>query len=104
VTLLLVSICLGARSAPALLLLPPLVLLAVPGVDSLRRGAANAFDWFGMITFSLLPCSPGLAGARWFGWPERLARQAVRLEPGFVGHFSLPASALACWERWSGAG
>jgi 4-amino-4-deoxy-L-arabinose transferase-like glycosyltransferase len=105
VTLLVVSICLGARSVPALLLLPPLVLLAVPGVDSLRRGAANAFDWFGMITFSLLAL---LAWIGWyamvFGWPERLARQAVRLEPGFVGHFSLPASALAllgtlvwCW-------
>jgi hypothetical protein len=24
-----------------------------------------------------------------FGWPARLARQAVRLEPGFEGHFSL---------------
>jgi 4-amino-4-deoxy-L-arabinose transferase-like glycosyltransferase len=105
VTLLVVGICLGARSAPALLLLPPLVLLAVPGVASLRRGAANAFDWFGMITFSLLAL---LAWIGWcamvFGWPERLARQAVRLEPGFVGHFSLLGASIAilgtlvwCW-------
>lgn len=105
VSLLMVGIAIGARSAPALLLLPPLVLLAVPGVASLRRGAANAFDWFGMITFSLLAL---LAWIGWcamvFGWPERLARQAVRLEPGFVGNFSLLGTSVAllgtlvwCW-------
>lgn len=105
VSLLMVGIAIGARSGPALLLLPPLVLLAVPGVASLRRGAANAFDWFGMITFSLLAL---LAWIGWcamvFGWPERLARQAVRLEPGFVGHFSILCASVAllatlvwCW-------
>lgn len=105
VSLVIVGITLGARSVPALLLLPPLVLLAVPGVSSLRRGAANAFDWFGMITFSLFAL---LAWIGWsamvFGWPERLARQAVHLQPGFVGHFSGPASGFAvlatllwCW-------
>jgi hypothetical protein len=71
-----------AGSAPALLLLPPLVLLAVPGVFSLRRGAANAFDWFGMITFSVFAL---LAWIGWcamtFGWPEKLARQAVDWRP-----------------------
>ena len=103
--LLLVSLWLGAGSAPALLLLSPLVLLAVPGVASLRRGAANAFDWFGMITFSVFAL---LAWIGWsamvFGWPEKLARQAVRLAPGFVAHFSILAAGLAllatliwCW-------
>ncbi|MBK7673421.1 MAG: glycosyltransferase family 39 protein [Candidatus Accumulibacter sp.] len=105
VTLVLVSLWLGAGSAPALLLLPPLVLLAVPGVASLRRGAANAFDWFGMMTFSVFAL---LAWIGWsamvFGWPEKLARQAVRLAPGFVAHFSILAAGLAllgtliwCW-------
>jgi 4-amino-4-deoxy-L-arabinose transferase-like glycosyltransferase len=104
-TLLVLSLCLDARSAPALLLLPPLVLLAVPGVTSLRRGAANAFDWFGMITFTAFA---GLAWVIWsamvFGWPERLARQAVRIEPGFVGQFNPISAAFAllmtliwCW-------
>ncbi|MEF8732286.1 MAG: glycosyltransferase family 39 protein [Candidatus Accumulibacter meliphilus] len=90
VTLLAIITYLGARSTTALLLLPPLVLLAVPGVSSLRRGAANAFDWFNMITFSFFAI---LAWIGWsalvFGWPERLARQAIRLEPGFVGQFNL---------------
>lgn len=76
-------------SAAALLLLPPLVLLAVPGVASLRRGAANAFDWFGMMTFTLFALVVWIAwSAMVFGWPERLARQVVRLEPGFIGLFN----------------
>lgn len=85
-----------ARSVPALLLLPPLVLLAVPGVASLRRGAANGFDWFAMITFTLFA---GLLWAGWsamvFGLPARLAKQVVRLEPGFVGSFDGLAFAVA---------
>ncbi|MCP5229768.1 glycosyltransferase family 39 protein [Accumulibacter sp.] len=104
-TLLVISVCLGARSAPALLLLPSLVLLAVPGVGSLRRGAANAFDWFNMITFSFFAA---LAWIGWsamvFGWPEQLARQVHRLEPGFRGQFSLfgfsislVATLIWCW-------
>ena len=95
-TLLILSIFVALRSAVALLLLPPLVLLAVPGVNSLRRGAANAFDWFGMMTFTFFA---GIAWVGWsalvFGWPERLARQAVRLEPGFVGQFNSLAFAVA---------
>ena len=94
--LTILAIFVAMRSAIALLLLPPLVLLAVPGVTSLRRGAASAFDWFGMVTFSFFA---GVAWVGWsaltFGWPERLARQAVRLEPGFVGSFSAPAVIFA---------
>ena len=103
--LLILGLSTELRSAAALLLLPPLVLLAVPGVSSLRRGAANAFDWFGMMIFTFLAAVVWIAWiAMVFGWPERLARQAVRLEPGFVGHFNLIAfvfSILAtiiwCW-------
>lgn len=88
---ILIGLCLTyeARSVSALMLLPPLVLLAIPGLPSLRRGAANAFDWFGMMSFTFFA---GLIWVGWcamiFGWPERLAQQVVRLEPGFVGSFS----------------
>ena len=88
-TLLILAGLVEIRSAPALLLLPPLVLLAVPGVATLRRGAANAFDWFGMVSFTFFAAVVWVAWcAMVFGWPERLARQVVRIEPGFVGHFS----------------
>lgn len=93
-----IGLCLtfAARSVPALLLLPPLVLLAVPGVASLRRGAANGFDWFAMISFTLFA---GLLWAGWsamvFGWPAKLAKQVVRLEPGFVGSFAMLPFLLA---------
>jgi len=94
--LLILGLNVETRSDSALLLLPPLVLLAVPGVATLRRGAANAFDWFGMMTFS---CFAAIVWVVWsamvFGWPERLARQAVRLEPGFIGAFNLLACAFA---------
>ena len=95
-TLLILGSFVATRSAPALLLLPPLVLLAIPGIATLRRGAANAFDWFGMVTFSFFAVVVWVAwSAMVFGWPERLARQVVRLEPGFVGHFSPIAFSFA---------
>ncbi|MDR3299853.1 MAG: glycosyltransferase family 39 protein [Candidatus Accumulibacter sp.] len=102
-TLLLLSLLTSLRSATALPLLPPLVLLAAAGTGTLRRGAANAFDWFGMVTFSFFAVIVWIGwSALVFGWPERLARQAMRLEPGFVGVFSVPAFlfALACTGVW----
>ncbi len=101
--LLILGLSVEMRSAEALLLLPPLVLLAVPGVTSLRRGATNAFDWFGMMTFTIFAAVVWVAwSAMVFGWPERLARQVVRLEPGFVGSFNLIAFAFAalCTIIW----
>ncbi len=84
------------RSLNALPLLPPLILLAVPATTTLRRGAANAFDWFGMMTFTLV------AGLIWLGWvamvagmPARIARNFAKLEPGFVAQLSWPAFAAA---------
>lgn len=95
-SLLLLGFIVELRSSAALLLLPPLVLLAVPGVTALRRGAANAFDWFGMMTFTIFAAVVWIVwSAMVFGWPARLARQAIRLEPGFVGHFSLFACLFA---------
>jgi 4-amino-4-deoxy-L-arabinose transferase-like glycosyltransferase len=91
------------RGLNALPLLPPLILLAVPATASLRRGAANAFDWFGMMTFTLV------GGLVWLGWiamvagvPAQVARNFAKLEPGFVAQFSMPAfvAALALSLAW----
>jgi len=90
------SITFEASSSSALLMLPPLALLAAPGVATLRRGAANAFDWFGIMTFSFF-CLLAWVGwsAMVLGWPARLAGRATKLAPGFVGEFRPLAVAIA---------
>lgn len=112
---------LAARETTAILLLPPLALLATPGVLNLRRGAANAFDWFSGMAFTVFAVLLWIGwSAMVFGWPARLAARAVILEPGFVGHFdafyfglalivslwwvwlfALPRSPYRCLTRWS---
>lgn len=121
-SLLLLPLTLSAKETSAILLLPPLALLATPGALALRRGAANAFDWFSGMAFSVFALLLWIGwGAMVFGWPERLARRAVVLEPGFVGRFdpfffalalgvslwwiwllfSMPRSPYRCLTRWS---
>jgi 4-amino-4-deoxy-L-arabinose transferase-like glycosyltransferase len=92
-----------AKTAAILPLMPPLILLAATGTASLRRGAANAWDWFGMMTLSIAAALVWLGfSALQAGWPEKIAANAARLEPGFVGHFSAPAFlfALAATIAW----
>lgn len=85
-----------ARPLVALPLLPPLVLLATSGTHKLRRGAANAFDWFAMMTFTLLISLVWLGGiAMWTGLPEQIARNFAKLEPGFQAHVSVVATGVA---------
>jgi 4-amino-4-deoxy-L-arabinose transferase-like glycosyltransferase len=90
------SVTADPRSATALPLLPPLVLLAARGAGSLRRGAANGFDWFAMMTFSIF------GGLVWLGWvamltgaPAQLANRFTKLEPGFSLAFSAAAFGVA---------
>lgn len=92
-----------ARSVGALPLLLPLALLGAGGIRTLRRGATNLFDWFGMMTFSVA------AGLVWLGWsamvfgqPPKIARNFVKLAPGFEGSFALlPALfALGLTAAW----
>lgn len=72
------------RPANMLPILPPLCLLAAFGVESLRRGAANAFDWFGAMTFIFFGLLVWLGwSALHFGWPPGLARQVARIAPDF---------------------
>lgn len=83
------------RPLPALPLLTPLVLLAVAGAGRLRRGAANAFDWFGTTTFTIVIALVWLgASAMWTGWPPKIARNFAKLEPGFTAQFSPSALLL----------
>lgn len=77
-------------------LLAPLAMLAAPGIHSLRRGAAAALDWFGLVTFAFF------AGLVWLGYfammtgvPPRVAHNFVKSAPGFVPQFEAAPLAVA---------
>jgi len=73
----------------ALPLLVPLILLAAGGTSRLQRGAANAFDWFGMMTFTIAAVVIWIYGlAITGGVPARLAHHLAELVPGFVARLS----------------
>jgi 4-amino-4-deoxy-L-arabinose transferase-like glycosyltransferase len=87
----------------AIALLAPLALAAAPAVGELRRGAAAALDWFGVMTFGFF------AGLVWLGYvamiagvPPRVAHNFAKLAPGFSAHFHLLpfAVALAATLGW----
>ena len=104
-TLAMLAVSYRPKEVPALLLLPPLALLATPGALSLRRGAANAFDSFAMMTFTFFAAVVWVAwSAMALGWPERLAKRVVVLRPGFTGQFDFLAVLIAgvatAWWLW----
>ncbi len=80
-------IYLNADSDAATMLpfIAPLALLAAGGVPSLRRGAANAFDWFALMTFGVFATLVWLAWtAQTLAWPPGLARSLERLAPNLM--------------------
>ncbi len=84
------------RPLQALPLLVPLILQAASSVHLLRRGATNAFDWFGMMTFTMLAGLIWLGGiAMTTGVPGKIAHNFAKLEPGFVAQFSPLAYGVA---------
>lgn len=85
-----------AREVNALPLLLPLALLGVSEVDTLRRGAASALDWFGLTTFFLLAALIWIAwGAALTGSPEAVAAWIQREVPGYKYPFRFLPFALA---------
>ena len=73
-----------SRDGGLLPLLPPLALLATYGVDSMKRGAAQAFYWFGVICFIFFIFAFWIyfAALEW-GLPARLAAHVARLTPSY---------------------
>jgi 4-amino-4-deoxy-L-arabinose transferase-like glycosyltransferase len=70
-------------------MLLPISLLATASLSTLRRGAANALDWFGIMTFALL------AIALWWGWAGLLQDNNAKIthwlkdyQPGFEPDFN----------------
>ncbi len=93
-----------ASDVYALPLLLPLTLLAVASLDTLRRGAISALDWFGIMTFGLIAI---LLWVAWIalltGWPPGIARQLATFQPGFDARFAwFPfLVAAACTFLWA---
>jgi len=90
ITLLLLGFSSEFRELYALPMLLPLVLLAVPGVDPLRRGAANGWYWFSMMAFTLF------IAIAWFYWgalelgsPAKLHGHLHTIRPGYDFGFRL---------------
>jgi hypothetical protein len=86
-TVLLVSALAPAWSRDGALMpmLLPLALLAAFGVDSLRRGAAQAFYWFGVLFFGFLILAFWVYfSAMEWGYPIQLAQRMARLTPNYT--------------------
>ena len=85
-------------------LLAPLALLGAQGVTRLRRGAANALDWFGVMTFTFFAALVWLGYfAMQSGLPPKIANNFAKTAPGFAAQFELLpfAAALAMTLGWA---
>ena len=92
-----------------LLLLPPLAVMASFGLPTLKREVINAFDWFAVLSFTIVG---GFVWIVWIasetGFPAQIARNLSRLVPGYKPEFNILSllAALAvtlCWialVRW----
>jgi 4-amino-4-deoxy-L-arabinose transferase-like glycosyltransferase len=68
--------------------LPPLAILAAFGLPTMKRGAINAVDWFALMTITTGATLIWLAWlALLTGWPAQLAKNTLKLVPGFVPEF-----------------
>ncbi len=80
----------------ALPLILPISLLAAASLSTLKRGAANALDWFGLMLFALM------AIAMWWGWGGLLLDNQAKIthwlkdyQPSFVPTLDDTAAAIA---------
>lgn len=77
-------------------LLPTLAILAALGLPTMKRGAINAIDWFSVMTMTI---SAALIWIFWIakqtGWPAQLAKNALKLVPGFKPEINLIAVVVA---------
>ena len=88
VMLVTLSLLPNIKEVYALPMLLPLALLATAALPSLRRGAANALDWFGIMTFGFIVI------LMWWGWGGLLLDNRAKItrllkdyQPGFQPEF-----------------
>ncbi|MDY0975359.1 glycosyltransferase [Massilia sp. CFBP9012] len=84
-------------------MLPPLALMAAFGLPTMKRGAINAIDWFSVMVLTMLGATIWLFWiAKLTGWPAQLAKNALKLVPGFTPEigivtFTVAAAASVGW-------
>src|SRR3569832_728268 len=77
-------------------MLPPLAILAAFGLPTMKRSAINAVDWFSVMTLTTCAAFIWIGWvAKQTGWPAQLAKNAVKLAPGFKPEFYLIAFLIA---------
>lgn len=80
-------------------ILPLIAALSVvgsAGAGKLRRGAANALDWFGTMTITMFMALVWIAAiAIQTGEPARIAKNFTKPAPGFVAEFAWPVMTTA---------
>jgi 4-amino-4-deoxy-L-arabinose transferase-like glycosyltransferase len=84
-------------------LLPPMALMAAFGLPTMKRGAINGVDWFSVMVLTLLGTFVwGFWIAKLTGRPAWMAKNALKLVPGFHPEFGLVAFvvALAATVGW----
>jgi 4-amino-4-deoxy-L-arabinose transferase-like glycosyltransferase len=85
-----------AQDVHLIALLAPLALLASEGIVMLRRGAAAALDWFGVVTFAFFATLVWLGYiAMMTGVPPRVANNFAKTAPGYAASFELVPLVLA---------
>ena len=77
----------------------PMALLAAFALEYLRRGAAQAFYWFGVLCFMFFAAAFWIyfAATEW-GVPADLARHIIKLNPSYE------PGQVATWSIWLAAG
>jgi 4-amino-4-deoxy-L-arabinose transferase-like glycosyltransferase len=84
------------ENSDLLKLLPPLALMAAFGLPTMKRGAINGIDWFSVMVLTTLAAFVWLFWiAKLTGSPAQLARNALKLVPGFHPEFGLIAFMVA---------
>ncbi len=74
------------RAVHALYLLPPVIMLAAFGVDTLKRTWYALIDWFGILVLGLTSLAVVIvASAVYFGWPPMIAERIISYALGFKG-------------------
>jgi 4-amino-4-deoxy-L-arabinose transferase-like glycosyltransferase len=77
-------------------LLPPLALMAAFGLPTMKRGAINGIDWFSVMVLTTLGIMVWLFWiATLTGSPAWMARNALKLVPGFRPEFGPVAFTVA---------